>query len=98
MVCHHLYEFENHILELNVEETARGKLWTKMQGEWVYFRCYIDKESVMEKIRHSEFLQWSEHLGTHEGSEAGIICIKCQCGVMGLHPKDTTLAPIIKFD
>jgi len=97
MVCEHLRELENIVRRSGAEETFRGHSWSKPNGEWVYYRCYIDTESAMARFNDEETCRWSEHHGTHEGSEAGIVCNKCECGVMGLHPNDHVDAPTVKF-
>jgi len=97
MVCEHLREFENIVRRSGAEETFRGHAWSKPNGEWVYYRCYIDKESAMARFNDEEIYEWSEHIGTHDGSEAGIVCKKCECGVMGLHPSCKSDAPVLTF-
>jgi len=97
MVCEHLKELESLIRQAGAAETFRGHAWTKPKGEWVYYRCYIDKESAMARFDDEEIYEWSEHIGTHEGSEAGMICKNCECGVMGFHPSHKADIPTVKF-
>ena len=35
--------------------------------------------------RSQNVLLTHEHLGTHDGQEAGFVCSKCHDGIMGIH-------------
>jgi len=88
MPCPHLKPLENALAAAGMEETARGQLWSQAE-EFVYFHCRIDQDGARERFNLDPCVEWSEHRGTHEGSEAGFFCTRCRTGVMGLHAADT---------
>jgi hypothetical protein len=50
MLCEHLQPLEKEILEAGIKETFRGEAWTKNCREWVYFDCYLDRESIKKRF------------------------------------------------
>ena len=86
MVCEHLSELEKMLIEAGVAETARGSVWSQNCREWVYFDCILDLASLRQRLRLSDFIEDHEHRGTHDGSELGFFCSRCQDGIMGIHP------------
>jgi len=86
MSCIHLSPVEEKVKSLGVAETFRGKPWGNVQGEWVYFDCYLLPANLIESFSLPDFVKTHEHRGTHDGSELGLVCEKCDCGIMGLHP------------
>ncbi len=50
MVCKHLKELEVAIKDVGIGETFRGKAWTNNCREWVYFDCYLDIESLKDRL------------------------------------------------
>ena len=85
MVCEHLAELERALLEAGIAETFRGQAWTSNCREWVYFACYLDLAALRERFTFADCLQDHEHLGTHDGQEAGFVCTQCRDAVMGVH-------------
>ena len=47
----------------------------------------------------SNVVKIHDHYGTHDGQEYGLICDKCQDGIMGLHPKTVGLGnrAVVRF-
>lgn len=87
MTCKHLRQLEAEILQAGVVETFRGKAWTENCREWVYFDCYFDRKSIRSRIALPECVVDHEHLGTHDGQEAGFVCSECHDGIMGVHKR-----------
>jgi len=87
MVCEHLRPLEKALTEAGIEETFRGPAWSKNCREWVYFRCVLNRASLRERLGLPPCVVDHEHLGTHDGQEAGFICELCHDGIMGTHPK-----------
>jgi len=86
MICKHLNPVEDKVKSMGVVETYRGKPWTNIKGVWVYFNCYLLPNKLIESLSLPECVKRHEHIGTHDGSELGLVCGKCDCGIMGLHP------------
>jgi hypothetical protein len=83
MVCKHLQLLEKEIIQAGIKETFRGQAWSKNCREWVYFDCYLDRESLIKRFSFPDCIVEHEHHGTHDGQEAGFICEKCADAVMG---------------
>jgi hypothetical protein len=86
MVCHHLRPLEAALEEKGFKETYRGQAWSKECREWVYFDCYLDSERIRQRFRFDPCVIDHQHLGTHDGQEAGFYCTVHKDGIMGLHP------------
>lgn len=86
MVCEHLNSVEERIRSEGISETFRGKAWSNMKGVWAYFDCYLLPDKLMESLSLPDCVKRHEHRGTHDGSELGLVCEACDCGIMGLHP------------
>jgi hypothetical protein len=86
MICEHLAAIEALAVAAGIAETARGHLWSGAAGEWVYYDCLFDRAAI-EARGLPAGVAWHEHLGTHDGTEAGFVCEPCGTGVMGLHPR-----------
>lgn len=85
MTCEHLRQLEAEIIAAGIRETYRGKAWSDDCREWVYFDCYLDRDSIRKHRALADCVVDHEHLGTHDGQEAGFVCARCRDGVMGLH-------------
>ena len=86
MTCEHLKPVEDKVKSMGVPETFRGKPWSNVNGVWVYFDCYIFPDKLIESLSLPACVKKHEHRGTHDGSELGLVCESCDCGIMGLHP------------
>lgn len=87
MVCEHLQPLEQALMEAGIEETFRGAAWSRNCREWVYFRCVLDRRSLRERLALPAYVVDHEHLGTHDGQEAGFVCQLCHDAIMGSHPR-----------
>jgi len=85
MLCEHLIEFEKELQNRNVKETYRGQVWSLNCREWVYYDCYLNMEEIRKRIHFHPCVIDHEHLGTHDGQEAGFICTIHYDAVMGVH-------------
>lgn len=88
-ICTHLKPLENDLIAKAIPITFRGQAWSRNCHEWVYFNCYLDRKSIEIKYNFPDFIVYHEHLGTHDGQEAGFICTKCQDGIMGHHIRNS---------
>ncbi len=75
------------MLAAGVGVTSRGQAWSDNCRQWVYFDCFMDLEAVRDRIALAPCVRDHEHLGTHDGSEAGFFCEQCKDGIMGVHPE-----------
>ena len=96
MVCEHLAMLEKALLEAGVRESFRGKAWSDNCREWVYFNCVLDRSSLRARMTFAASVQDHEHLGTHDGQEAGFVCTACHDAIMGMHPKAAPNANVFR--
>lgn len=96
MVCEHLAELESELIASGIRETFRGQAWSDNCREWVYFDCLLDRSSIRARVKFAECVKDHEHLGTHDGQEAGFVCAACHDGIMGLHPQSAGRARVYK--
>jgi hypothetical protein len=87
MLCEHLRELEQALMDEGIPVTYRGQAWSENCREWVYFDCILDLPGLRKRFSLPEIVQDHEHLGTHDGNEQGFYCSECHDGVMGLHPR-----------
>ena len=85
MVCEHLSELEQAIIEAGMVITRRGSAWTKAR-EWVYFDCVLDLAECRRRFSLPDFVVDHSHRGTHDGTEQGLVCNRCHDAIMGRHP------------
>ncbi len=83
MVCKHLQLLEQEIIQAGFKETYRGQAWSKNCREWVYFDCYLDRESIKNRFSLPGCVVEHQHRGTHDGQESGFVCEKCNDAIMG---------------
>jgi hypothetical protein len=86
MLCNHLAPLERELISAGIPETFRGKAWSNDCREWVYFACFLDREAIRARLHLAPSVVDHEHLGTHDGQEAGFVCTQCLDAVMGMHP------------
>jgi hypothetical protein len=86
MVCKHLAPLEQELIAAGVVETFRGQAWSNNCREWVYFACWLDRQAIRARLPLAACVRDHEHLGTHDGQEAGFVCGACHDGIMGSHP------------
>ena len=87
MTCEHLQPLEQAILAAGIREDFRGKPWSDHCREWVYFSCCLDRVALRERFHLDPCVKDHEHMGTHDGQEAGFFCTIHEDGIMGVHPK-----------
>jgi hypothetical protein len=90
MLCEHLRQLEAEILAAGLRETFRGQAWSDNCREWVYFKCFFDRDRIRRRMSLPECVHDHEHRGTHDGTEAGFVCSECHDAIMGLHSSQVT--------
>ena len=85
MVCEHLRELENELTSLGVKEIFRGQAWSENCREWVYFDCFLERQSIRQRMSFDPCVVDHDHLGTHDGQESGFVCSMHKDGIMGVH-------------
>ena len=83
MVCEHLSEVEQALLDLGTAVTFRGQAWSKNCREWVYFDVFLDLPRVRKHHLLPSAVKDHEHRGTHDGQECGLVCSLCHDALMG---------------
>ena len=86
VVCKHLQQREQELIEQEITETFRGQAWSKNCREWVYFDCYLNLASIRQRITLDDCVVDHIHLGTHDGQESGFVCQVCHAAIMGMAP------------
>ncbi len=87
MTCEHLQALEQALIASGIQESFRGQAWGNNCREWVYFDCCLDRPALRGRFKLEAFVTDHEHLGTHDGQEAGFVCAMHKDGIMGVHPK-----------
>ena len=85
-MCEHLADLERELIAASIPVTFRGRAWTENCREWVYFGCRLDRPALRARLGFPECVRDHEHVGTHDGQEAGFVCASCRDAVMGVHP------------
>lgn len=86
MVCEHLAALEQEIHTRGIAETYRGTPWSRNCREWVYFACCFDLAALRARLNFASCITDHVHRGTHDGSEAGLVCNQCWDAIVGAHP------------
>jgi hypothetical protein len=86
MVCEHLASLEAVLIEAGIPVVFRGQAWSQNCREWVYFQCVLDRVELRKQFAFPSCVQDHEHVGTHDGREAGFVCTVCDDAIMGIHP------------
>ncbi|MFD2586042.1 hypothetical protein ACFSQJ_03825 [Croceitalea marina] len=91
MTCKHLNRLEKDLIRKKVKVRFRGQAWGRDCREWVYFDCFFSdlEETIRRFDMDGEIIKIHTHLGTHDGQEHGLVCSKCNDGIMGYHPNST---------
>lgn len=82
MTCEHLSKLEQELIAQGFRETFRGKAWSDNVREWVYFEVCLDMPAVQQRFSFDPCVVEHQHLGTHDGQEAGFVCTLHDDGVM----------------
>jgi hypothetical protein len=93
MVCEHLRALEQELLARGIKETYRGQTWSRNCREWVYFECCFDLPALRARMSFPLCVIDHVHRGTHDGSEAGLVCSQCWDAIMGAHPSNQAGLP-----
>lgn len=84
MVCEHLSAVETALLDGAAEVTFRGSAWSENCREWVYVDRYLDTAAIRARFALAPCVEDHTHIGTHDGSEHGLVCAQHHDAVMGL--------------
>ena len=93
-LCEHLAQLEFDLQTSSFAETYRGRPWSRNCREWVYFDCVLDRAALRRRLRLADCVTDHQHLGTHDGAEAGFVCTIHDDAVIGLHPEAARDAPV----
>ncbi len=83
MVCIHLAELEQALLDSGARETARGQVWTENCREWVYFDVVLDLDAISARYALGPEVKVHENIDPRSGLERGLVCSVCSDAVMG---------------
>lgn len=84
-MCMHLQALFEELTRKKIKVTYRGQAWSDNCSEWIYYDCYLDNESIRNRLKFDECVKDHSHLGTHDGQESGFFCEQCKDGIMGVH-------------
>jgi hypothetical protein len=96
MVCEHLIALEREMLARGIRETSRGQAWSENCREWVYFDCFLDLPALRARFLFDPCVIDHAHRGTHEGSEIGFVCDRCNDAIMGVHADHAAGRPVYR--
>jgi hypothetical protein len=84
--CAHLAALEAYLRNEGVPvQSEGGSWWSRQSGGWVAFACGL-APSLRDRFRLPEFVGYETYDGKAAGQEAGFRCMRCESGVMGVHP------------
>ena len=86
-MCVHLKTVEEYIKQKGIPENWRGQPWSRYCREWIYFECVFSPTQIKTKFRLHSCVEAHIYHDIKAGSEQGLVCTKCNDGVMGLHPQ-----------
>jgi len=84
-MCEHLKELEDELKAKGIKETFRGEAWSSNCREWVYYDCYLDCNSIRNRLKLPDFVEHSFNDDPRSGLEEGFFCKVCLDAVMGYH-------------
>jgi hypothetical protein len=93
MLCEHLHPLERALHAANIRKTYRGQPRSSNCREWGYFDCFLNLPAIRQRFDLAPCIKDHLHRGTHDGSEAGLVCESCRDAIIGLHPTDSRPAP-----
>jgi hypothetical protein len=96
MVCEHLAQLEKALESSGIEETFRGQAWSRNCREWVYFRCWLDREALRQRFSFAPCVVDHAHRGTHDGQEAGFVCTTCHDAIIGAYEAQPGSLPVFR--
>jgi hypothetical protein len=85
MLCEHLAQVEQALITAGITITYRGQPWSSNCREWVYIACWLDRAAIRSRFTLADCVHDHDHLGTHDGQEAGLVCSQCHDAIMGAH-------------
>lgn len=89
-------ELEKELQKLGIREVHRGQPWSRNCREWVYFDCYLDLAALRARLHLAPGVQDHVHRGTHDGSEAGFVCMDCWDAIMGVHSDHAASRQVVR--
>jgi hypothetical protein len=96
-ICEHLKPVEDYIRSLGIRVRAMGSYWSHNCRTWVFFEnAMLDAEALKTKFNLPDFVSGHTHLGTHDGSEHGLVCDRDHDALMGVHPDDAQTARVVR--
>lgn len=96
MLCEHLSKLENELSNNRIKETYRGMPWSNNCREWVYYDCFLNLHELRQRLQLDNCVVDHEHLGTHDGQEAGFVCSIHHDAIMGVHKEYAEGKVVIK--
>lgn len=85
MICEHLQPLESELTQLGIKETYRGQAWSSNCREWVYFDCFLDCESIRQRLNLPALIESHVNNDSKSGQERGLVCTVHKDGVIGLY-------------
>lgn len=83
MVCKHLTDIEQALLDAGIKETFRGTPWSQNCREWVYFDVVLDVSALKLHFDIPDCVEIHENTDQRSGIERGMVCTECQDAIMG---------------
>lgn len=84
MICRHLRQLEQALIDAGFKETCRGQVWSKNCREWVYYDVVFDIDTVKSRFPFDPCIVVHENTDPKSGRERGFECRECHDAVMGL--------------
>ena len=84
-MCEHLSPLEKELHSRNIKETFRGEAWSVNCREWIYYDCYLNCKSIINRLHLPAFVAHSINNDPRSGLEEGLFCEQCKDAILGYH-------------
>lgn len=94
-LCEHLEPLRLHVLALGGQQQHILQTWSNAR-HFAFFACILNRPALRAAVPLPAFVVDHDHRGTHDGNESGMVCERCQDGLVGYHPQAAPQdAPVI---
>lgn len=95
-VCRHLRPVDEYLRSRGAQVMNVTTPWSKNCRHWVIYRGVIlNTASLVKRFDLVPPVEVHDHVGTHDGSEHGLVCTEHHDALIGAHPRQSPGLPTI---